>query len=276
MIVIHCIGHRLALACADSSEDLTYIKSCVDTLTTLWKLFEYSSKKMAVFIKTQASLLDMDLLPNVTKKTAKRLKKACKTRWLSTEASIKSAVENYAVIIQALLKIEANCVVSSGLLGKCNNAKYRSTLFILNDVFPILANVSRAFQSNIVNFSRIQPTLEAAHDLQSLAATKAPIHRFKTFVNLMNEKDLLDFQVKDSTYKDMETLMVKYVDALTENINLRFDGSIPLLQTFSIFNPILLPDQLDGYGDEEIATLAGHFFEDRVDEMRAEWGEIQV
>ena len=143
LLVIHCVCHRLALACADSNDDLKIIKDVCDYLTTLWKLFEYRNKKMACFMMTQLALMDLKLMPSVKRKVAKKLKKAVKTRCLSSESSVKSAVENYSAIIQSLMKLESSCITSTGLLKKINNPRFLSTLYVLNDVLPILADVSR-------------------------------------------------------------------------------------------------------------------------------------
>ena len=78
VIAVHCVCHRLALACADSNQELSYIEKITTYLTELWKLFEYSNQKMAVFMKTQLNLINLQLLPSVKKKTAKKIKKACK------------------------------------------------------------------------------------------------------------------------------------------------------------------------------------------------------
>ena len=73
VIAVHCVCHRLALACADSNQELSYIEKVTTYLTELWKLFEYSNQKMAVFMKTQLNLINLQLLPSVKKKTAKKI-----------------------------------------------------------------------------------------------------------------------------------------------------------------------------------------------------------
>ena len=49
LINFHCICHRLALACTDSLENVSYIKSVLTWLTQLWRMYQNSPKKMAVF-----------------------------------------------------------------------------------------------------------------------------------------------------------------------------------------------------------------------------------
>ena len=50
VIVVHCVCHRLALAYADSNQELSYIEKVTNYLTELWKLFKYSNLKMATFM----------------------------------------------------------------------------------------------------------------------------------------------------------------------------------------------------------------------------------
>ena len=130
-------------------------------MTELWKLFEFSNQKTAVFMNTQSNLCNLQLFPNVKKKTAKKIWKACKTRWLSTDSIVRSAVENCPGIIQTLLKLEGKCATSAGLLRHMNIAKFFSTMYILHSVLPKLSDVSKAFQRSVVNFSHMKPWLDS-------------------------------------------------------------------------------------------------------------------
>ena len=44
IIAIHCVCHRLALACTDSNEDTKYIQDVSGLLRQTWKHFENSPK----------------------------------------------------------------------------------------------------------------------------------------------------------------------------------------------------------------------------------------
>ena len=64
LINFHCVCHRLALACTDSLENVSYIKSVLTWLTHLWRMFQNSPKKMAVYLKTQAEMKLLALSSN--------------------------------------------------------------------------------------------------------------------------------------------------------------------------------------------------------------------
>ena len=281
VIAVHCVCHRLALACADSNQELSYIEKVTTYLTELWKLFEYSNQKMAVFMKTQLNLINLQLLPSVKKKTANKIKKACKTRWLSTDSAIRSAVENYPAIIQTLLKLEGKCATSAGLLRHMNTAKFLSTMYILRSVLPILSDVSKAFQRSVVNFSRMKPCVDSAKAaLKEIQRSQSPIEEFKSATEKLKEADLLDFEVPDRVVEDMKSLLVKYTDALMKNIDDRFKESMPVVTALSIFDPLLMPSAGDvkSYGLLEVELIGKHFFPEDVDQqerVKAEWGKLK-
>ncbi|VDI67985.1 Hypothetical predicted protein [Mytilus galloprovincialis] len=47
---VHCICHRLALACTDSNKDCKIVTDTSDILRHLWKVFEDSPKRTATLI----------------------------------------------------------------------------------------------------------------------------------------------------------------------------------------------------------------------------------
>ena len=90
---------------------------CVCHLET-FRIFQYENGGL---YQSSAESLRLTTPP---RKTAKKLKRARKTRWLSTDSAVKAAVENFPAIIQTLLKLEDNCATSDGLLRHMNSAKY--------------------------------------------------------------------------------------------------------------------------------------------------------
>lgn len=66
--------------------------------------------------------------------------------------------------------------------------------------------------------------------------------------------------------KQLTTLTKAYVAALRDNINNRFDGSIPVLTAFRIFNPLAVPNKSEPvfkeYGMKDIVILADHFYQE--------------
>ena len=51
LINIHCICHRLALACGDANDKVSYIQEAEKVLLQLWSFFDHSAKKSAAYAK---------------------------------------------------------------------------------------------------------------------------------------------------------------------------------------------------------------------------------
>ncbi|XP_033120798.1 zinc finger MYM-type protein 1-like [Anneissia japonica] len=132
LLTVHCICPRLALACADATDELKPILNAHTWLTQLWKMFEYSSKKTSMFLKMQTNMRAVNLTTQpVRKKLAKRLKQACKTRWMSFDQAVKAAFDEIIAILHTLKKLEEKDAVASGLYKKMNTLlfSYQSGIF---------------------------------------------------------------------------------------------------------------------------------------------------
>ena len=74
LINIHCICHRLALACADSGDE--FIRNFKKNLIELWMFFKNSSKRLKIYVKMTIKFKEFDSLSNKQKKNiVKKIKK---------------------------------------------------------------------------------------------------------------------------------------------------------------------------------------------------------
>ena len=90
-IFIHCFGHALNLAVADTVKKNRILRDTLDTVFEISRLLKFSPCRDAMFTKLKA-----DLCPDVP-----GFRTLCPTRWMVKAASMESVVENYAVF-QAL------------------------------------------------------------------------------------------------------------------------------------------------------------------------------
>ena len=277
LISVHCVCHRLALACADANSELKCISDMELTLFQLWKLFHYSPKKLACFTKSLVEYRKMIIVPKSRKKVGKLLKRACKTRWLSFEASIVAVFEDYIPVLQTLNKLESDAT-AFGLLKKMNKVLFLGLVYILYFVLPILARVSRIFQKGFVSFAIIGPTLESAKfELNSLAEDNKPIKLLETELASGGRLGTLEIEITDHAKGQLENKVKNYVLEQSKNFDRRFPD-VPLLQSFSIFDPTAVPDKLSPafkiHGIEEIKVIHNHFFGESpiiLDELLAEY-----
>ena len=60
-MAVHCVCHRLALACTDTNEELAVIKEVETVVTQLCKIFDNSPKKLAAYLKVQEEMKQLTL-----------------------------------------------------------------------------------------------------------------------------------------------------------------------------------------------------------------------
>lgn len=109
---MHCICHRLALACTDTLQNIGYIKNVQTWLMQLWNMLQKSPMKMASFLQTQLRIKNLQLTTQESKTgVSKGLKKACTTRWLSFDFSVQAIDSEYEVVFHTLNALKEKDVV---------------------------------------------------------------------------------------------------------------------------------------------------------------------
>ena len=149
MLSIHCLCHRLALACSDTGDGLSYIQEFEETLLQLWKFFKNSPKQLKIYIKTALSMCDFYTLPAKREKNiVKRVKKACHTCWLSLHASVDVIYKEYVGLIHCLCSIQEQDkslggAMASGLLKKMDSVEFLGLLYTMKFILPSLTALSK-------------------------------------------------------------------------------------------------------------------------------------
>lgn len=292
LLNVHCICHKLALACTDTNTEIQYIKKVEETLRQLWKYFEHSPKRLAVYLKAQINLKKCQLQLNEQSENIliRRLKKACSTRWLSFDKAVSAAHQEYEALLYTLHMLdEAGCATAHGLLGRMRDVKFLGTIYILRDVLPILSKLSKAFQAGSVNFSQIIPLVNSTKaSLQELLDTNSNTPMKKFALDLESYTSISeDLKMSRLQADSLHNLQDQYIRALNENIERRFAESSPVLASFKVFDPLAIPNVgemgFSSYGNCEFRSLAEHFYqcddEDvkqvRTAKLLAEWHQMK-
>ena len=282
LINIHCVCHKLALSCTDTNEAINYIKQVETFLRQLWYFFENSPKRMACYLKTQTDLKSIKLGKEANKCVARRLKKACRTRWLSLDASVKALHQDYEAVLHTLSKFEKSDATASGLYKKNRSIIFVGVVYIFADVLPVLSELSKSFQKDSLNFSAIVPAINLAKEkLTAILDDEIPLTKLTSDFDSL-ENMCSDLKVSKKEMDELKSLFKKYITALIENIEKRFADSSDLLVAFSVLDPLLVPSPnspgFKQYGVNHITTLAEHFFredEGKTDKILSEWQSLK-
>ncbi|CAG2239555.1 unnamed protein product [Mytilus edulis] len=284
LINVHCVCHRLALSCTDSNESINYIKTIETLLRQLWQLFENSPKKMAVYLKTQKQLKEISMGEKATKIVSKRLKKACRTRWLSLEASVRAVHGDYEAILHTLSILDqSRDAAATGLMKKMKSIKFLGTLYIMRDILPVLADLSKHFQKDSLLIFLISASINLAKDkLKKLLEEETPMQSLQTDIDSFSDM-CAEIKLNNKELKELQSLFEKYVNALINNITRRFEDSSDVLAALGIFYPLSVPLQnqpgFKEYGIAQINILADHFHQldepetktRKTEKMQSEW-----
>lgn len=152
-----------------------------------------------------------------------------------------------------------------GLLKKLKKPDFIGVLYILRGVLPLLSTLSKVFQKGSISFSRISPSIKASKDsLNRLVQYNITVKEFRkaTTTGKLACLEFSEDKIK-ATEAKMHDLCSQYVTALIDNIDQHFQHSLPVVSSFRIFDPLSVPianPEFVGYGQNEIETLANHFF----------------
>ena len=283
LINIHCICHRLALSCTDSNESIKYIKDIELLLRQLWQFFDNSPKRMANYLKMQLELKKMDLSKGASKKVATRLKKACRTRWLSFDSSVQAVHSDFEAVLQTLSHCQDEDTTALGLLKKMKTIKFLGVIYILKEVLPVLSSLSRIFQDSLSSSAIVPQVNSTKERLDQLLLEETPLTKLQSDIDSITNISA-ELSLSKSHLDEIQTLFHKYITALKSNIDKRFSDSSEIVSAFCIFDPLAVPEQdADGftdYGVKEIKLLGSHFYrgeesEDVREQLVVEWRSMK-
>ena len=256
ILSFHCLAHKLALGCASSADTLDYIAHCELQLNQLWKLFENSAKRTATYLKVQESTKNLKLNSAGRKQVAKKLKKACRTRRLSLDKSVEAVFTDFCAIIETLeqLKTEPTGSAADGLLKRMKKVKFIGTIYILR--LASIITIKR-FQRGNVNFSHLLPAIKATHaKLNRLKEDKECLKKLQNDLVQNGRLHRCGLTLSDSKMQELCSLMNRYIVGLQNNINNRFEPTLPQVSALSIFYIADLPNESDP-GFEGLNLIAG-------------------
>ena len=229
MINIHCVAHRLALAAAQSSESIPYLKKFKNTIHSLYLFYHRSSVRMTGLHALQDVLGDPEI----------NLKEAKDVRWLSHNNAVQSLRRTLSSVVASLEReaAERGEPMAIGLVKMIKTYLFVASLYLFCDVLPHVCRLSLVFQQQEVDLSLIRSQVSATLALLS-AYEDNPTPSLSTL-----EADLSgSLQVLAITVTPLQktqfasSVQKKYIKALKEHLDNRLP-STDLLDAFCIFDP---------------------------------------
>ena len=246
LINARCICNRVALACADACDSVTYLQQVEKILFQLQSFFDNSVKKSAAYAKAVLKVKSLNLSRQGKKKIKTRIQKACRTRWLSTNRAIEGVYEDFEALITVLKSFkEDGDATTTGLLKQIGNNKFLGVVYLLHDVLPVLSHISKVFQEGEILFGCIAPAIEYAFEkLDNIASELKHLSRLKEDIRVNGRLHRCNSLELTTHSKGLITSLSKqYVQALKDNLSNQFDGNLPVLSTFKVFHSMSIPQR---------------------------------
>ena len=138
--------------------------------------------------------------------------------------------------------------------------------------------MSKAFQKGAVSFAAVDYTSDK---LDNVAKNFSFISDLKNDLEKDGRLSRCDLGVFSQLHENqLKNLTKKYIKALKENIQDRFDGNLPVITAFEIFNPIRVPERQEAgfkeYGIAEIKVMADYVYQNLEDKLKEDWVNTRV
>ncbi|XP_062616845.1 zinc finger protein 862-like [Saccostrea cucullata] len=264
ILALQCVAHKLELSILDAVKCWKYLSDTFeDIIKGIFKFYHYSPKRRRE-LRAIAEILEKELI---------HFSNVKQVRWLASKARAIDAVKkNFE---QVVTHLEHNNLSSTytegaskalGYVKKITTVKFVKVLHFMLDFLPVVANLSKSFQSETVLLCEVTILVDGAIlALEGLktsngANMKEFLENFDTVtskygnVKLTNKPQTLNYSDDADVKKflsDVITYLMKRFDALYK----------PPFSLFSVFNvknwPVLVPE-LGKYGVDEIMSIVSH------------------
>ena len=134
-----------------------------------------------------------------------------------------------------------------------------------------------------MHFSRLGSLVEIVKaELDDLVSTNKPVHDLSHHVSNGHLAGHVEVHLISEGVNKMQGLLHRDVDALKRNIDEILSESIPVLETMTVFDPLLIPQRcyctFTAHGTQQVKIMSGHFHPGNSsvqESILAEWGELK-
>ena len=165
ILSIHCIAHRLALASGQAADAVPYVKQYQLYINNIYRYIHYSTKNAKKLKEIQL----------VMQSAERKFHPAFRTRWLSFEGAVDAIVASIDPLFTVLIEDSTSDPTVKGILKFVATYSFLATTYLLADILPILARLSKRFQRSQVDFTTVTDGVSVTTaTLSALKTTPGP------------------------------------------------------------------------------------------------------
>ncbi|XP_078693711.1 zinc finger protein 862-like [Branchiostoma floridae x Branchiostoma belcheri] len=148
----HCAAHRHSLAVSQAAANFPYLRRMQNTVGALHTYFARLGKRSQE-LKNVLQALEEPVL---------KMLELHKVRWLSFGNCIVNIRRSLRSLLELFGEEAEEDPQAAGMFNELRNYKFMFILHMLEDVFAILNMISKVFQTQGLDFSRVHPTVTSA------------------------------------------------------------------------------------------------------------------
>jgi len=243
LVHLHCLVHKLALACHDAAAEVDNLKKFVSRFNGVYSFFSTSSIRTGTLAQVQAALNDPVI----------RMKEPMAVRWLSLKGAVEAMYRCYPSVLATLKEYSDYGNATAKSLHKFFGDFYNCCLTaMMFDVHECVSVLCLTLQSESLLLAEVQPALDMCLGSLESLRDKPGTHLATVYAEicegslknccLMKGVQLTDFS--ETTKARVSKTQARYVTSLFANINARFsveNASGELLQNIALLTtPSLL------------------------------------
>ena len=152
-----------------------------------------------------------------------------------------------------------------GLTKPCKTYMFIATLLFISDILSHVTKISLLFQRENIDYSQVQQLVATCIEaIKELATSAGPaMLTIDTVIKCLVEQHHIEITgISDSNRQIFDTnTKQKYCLALENHLQRRFPD-LPIIHSFQVFDPTLLPtstDDMQKYGESCISELSHHY-----------------
>lgn len=116
-----------------------------------------------------------------------------------------------------MLVVKEKDVVATGLIKTMKSIRFVANIFILKEMLPFLAKLSKTFQAGTVNYSCIEPYLQEVKDtLRNRNLTDLVIASIVKETKVQEGLGFLEILPPEAQLHEASRKMTKYIEALED------------------------------------------------------------
>ena len=231
---VHCVAHRLSLACSDAAKDIPFLKSYKDTLKNLYIHVSGSGIRVS----------KLEALQSIMEEPQLKLKDPISVRWLAMENAVSTIHKCYGSIVSYLQsndgKNTVGDVIADGLLKEVLHYKFPAFTAVLSDILCVIGQLSKQLQAENLDLTEILPQKDSALGrLNGLKEIKGQCES-EFYSQISSNGSKMYYKGIPLTHANeksqIEKLKISYIDSVSQKVDSRI-ASDPVLEAFSVLEP---------------------------------------